>query len=142
MRVGLFLAVALLIACGAIAVVAAGLELRTRASSPEEVVRAYFAALEAGDLDAALRAIEPSGRPSASGFVANLLGNEFRIEGIAVRQPSLLDQLSGQPPGPTDVTVFLAITETSNGSRWEAAPRVSLVQEEGRWYLGRPPLAD
>ena len=140
-RAGLVLALALLMLCGAIVVAAATLELRTRDTSPEAVVRGYFSALERGDLDAALLALDPSARASSASFVANMLNNEYRIEGIAVRQTSFLDRLRGEPARPPEATIFLAITQAVDGVRWEAGPRVALVQQDGRWYLARPPLA-
>lgn len=125
----------------AIVAVGAAFELRTRDSSPEALVRGYFEALERGDLDAALTAIEPAARQASATFVANLLSNEYRIQGIAVRQSSILGRLRGEPAGPREVTVFLAITQAVDGVRWEASPRVPLIEADGRWYLARPPLA-
>ena len=109
-----------------IVAVAAWSELRTRDSSPEAVVRAYFQSLERGELETALSAIDPAARQSSTGFVDNLLNNEYRIQGIAVHQSSILGRLRGEPPGPREVTVFLAITQTVDGVRWEASPRVRL----------------
>ncbi len=140
-RTGLVLALALLVLSAVIVAVAAAFELRARDSSPEAVVRVYFQALERGDLDAALSAIDPAVRQSSTTFVANLLNNEYRIQGIAVRQSSILGRLRGEPAGPREVTVFLAITQTVDGVRWEASPRVPLTEADGRWFLARPPLA-
>jgi hypothetical protein len=140
-RAALLLSLVLLVANAMIVGAAVAVDLATRDSSPEVVVRGYFGALERGDLHAALAAIDPSARQSSSAFVANLLNNEYRIEGIAVRQTSILGSLRGEPPGPREVTIFLAITQAVDGVRWEAGPRVPLVQDGGRWYLARPPLA-
>jgi len=140
-RAGLVLAVVLLILCGAIVVVAAGQDLRARDSSVEAVARGYFAALQRGDLDAALLAIQPPARASSVAFVANLLGNEYRVQGVAVHEPALLDRLRGVPAGPQDVTVFIDVTEAASGARWQAGPKVPVVEEGGRLYLARPPLS-
>jgi len=137
----LFVAALLLLSAGWIAVSAFN-DLRGRTSSPEAVVRNYFRALEDGDAPGALAALPPSSRPQWTSFVENGLLNEYRITGIAVRSTSLLDQLGGVPPGPQDVTVFLDITQSVDGVRWQAGPRVPLVQLDGRWYLAHPPLAE
>jgi hypothetical protein len=67
-------------------------DARGRDASPENLVRAYFSALERGDLEAALAAIQPGARASSVSFVANALDNEYRVEGVAVRSQSLLER--------------------------------------------------
>jgi hypothetical protein len=141
-RLGLILSFALLAVAGAIVFLAAVQDVQGRGSAPEVVVRSYFMALEDGDLDAALQMIEPTARATSADFVANLLGNDYQVLGVAVRQASILDRLRGEPTGPRDATIFLAITQAVDGFRWEAAPRVPLVWRDERWYLARPPLAD
>jgi len=138
----LILSFALLAVAGGIVLLAAVQDVRGRDASPEAVIRGYFTALEAGDLDGALQAIDPSARAASASFVANMLTNEYRISGIAVRQPSVLGRLMGEPDGAREATIFLAITQAVDGIRWEAGPRVRLVQQGQRWYLARPPLAD
>jgi hypothetical protein len=140
-RAGLGLALALLVVSGAIVVVAAGQDLRARDSSVETLARGYFAALERGDLDAALSAIQPAARGPAAAFVANLLGNEYRVQGVAVREPSVFDRVRGVPAGPQEVTVFVDVTEAASGARWQAGPRVPVVKEGGRPYLAKAPLS-
>jgi hypothetical protein len=141
-RLGLTLGLTLLAAAAGIVVIAAAYDVWTRDASPEALVRGYFAALERGDLDAALQAIEPSARPTSSVFVANMLNNVYRIEGVAVRQASILERLRGEPGDPREVTIFLAITQSVDGVHWEAGPRVPLINQDRRWYLARPPFAD
>jgi hypothetical protein len=104
------------------------------------VVRRYFAALENGDVEAALDEITPTARPRSSEFVANGLFNSYRITGLAVREPSLLARALGQEAIPRDVTVFLDITQWTDDVMWQAAPRVPLVRVDGRWYLQHAPL--
>jgi hypothetical protein len=116
-------------------------DLRSRPTSVETVVRRYFTSLEAGDVEAALAALAPPVRERDIAFVENLVGNRYQIAGIAVREPSLLARLGGQPAGPTDVTVFLEVTQATDDTRWKAGPRVPVREINGRWYLGRPPLA-
>jgi hypothetical protein len=105
------------------------------------VVRRYFAALEAGDVDAALAQLAPPMQTRDVAFVENGVGNRYHIAGIAVQEPSLLARLGGQPAGPTDVTVFLDITQAIDQVRWQAGPRIPVREIDGRWYLARPPLA-
>jgi hypothetical protein len=132
---------ALLALLAGIVGVAAVADLRGRAASPEAVARGYFQALEAGDVAGALDRVDPSRREQWREFVENGVLNEYRIAGIAVRQPSLLARVQGEPSAPSDVTVFLDITQWTSGVRWQASPRTALVEREGRWYLARPPLA-
>src|SRR5687768_14927303 len=74
-RFGLILSFALLTVAGAMVILSAAQDLQARDAAPEAVVRRYFAALEAGDLDGALQANAPAGRAGSTDFVANLLGN-------------------------------------------------------------------
>jgi len=117
--------------------------MRSRATSPETTVRAYFSALELGDEGAALGAIEPSSRATWQPFIANGLWNSYRVEGIAVHETSLLQQLGGQDPGPKDATIFVRVTEWADGATWLGTPRVALVKRSDGdgWFLARPPLA-
>jgi hypothetical protein len=140
-RLGLPLALLLLVIGAVIVAGSAVFDLRTRATSPEATVRRYFDALQAGDVDAALNELSPATRSKDSAFVEAIAGNEYRVVGIAVRSTSLFDQVRGTAPGPREVTVFLDVTETFSGDRWQATPRVPLVQDSGRWYLARAPLA-
>jgi hypothetical protein len=135
------LSLALLVVLAGIVGIAAIADLHGRAASPETVVRGYFEALEAGDAAGALARIDPARREEWRDFVENGVLNEYRISGIAVRQPSLLARARVEPSAPREVTVFLDITAWASGARWEASPRTPLVQREGRWYLSRPPLA-
>ena len=113
-----------------------------RDTAPERMVRRYFAALEAGDAARALDQIAPATREQWSGFVGNGVLNTYRMSGIAVEVPSVQSRLAGSDSRrPRAVTVFLDITQWVDGVRWQAAPRVPLVQVEGRWYLQHPPLA-
>lgn len=141
-RFGLIVSLVLLAMAVGVVVIGAAVDGRGRDVGPEAVVRGYFAALERGELDAALLAIEPSARASSTAFVANMLNNEYGIQGIAVGHSSILGRLSGEPAGPREVTIFLTITQVADGFRWVAAPRVPLVERDQRWYLARPPLAD
>lgn len=140
-RLGLPSAWALLAVAALLLTINGAADLLGRAASPEATVRRYFAALEADDVDAALDAIDPTVRPAWTPFVENGVRNEYRIVGIAVRHPSVLAQLRGDPAGPRELTVFLDITQAVDGARWQAGPRVPIVLIAGRWYLGRPPLA-
>jgi hypothetical protein len=125
------------------AVVAGGalVDLRERAQGPEAPLRAYLAAVTAEDLDAALQTIVPAARPQAAPFIAEQLGNSYRILGLGVRHPSLLDRLLGRA-GATEqalITVQLDITLTT-GETWRVTTHVPVVREAGRWYLAWAPL--
>ena len=134
-------ALGLLALASALVVLGAIVDLRERSTGPEMVARRYFAALEASDVEAALVEIEPGARTRWASFVENGVANEYRVVGIAVRQPSLLDRLGGAPAEPTDVTIFLDITQAVDGVRWQATPQVPLLRIHRRWYLAHPPLA-
>jgi hypothetical protein len=104
-------------------------------------VRTYLAAVTAGDLEEALGEILPDTRAGAAPFVAEQLGNEYRVLGLGTRQRSLLDRLLGQGP-PADratITVQLDIVLTT-GEEWRTTTHVPLVRRENGWYLVRPPL--
>jgi hypothetical protein len=107
----------------------------------ETVVRQYFTALERGDVDGALAALAPPVSDRDVAFVENGIGNRYRVTGVAVRQPSVMARLGGAPADPSEVTVFLDITQAVDDARWQAGPRVEVREIAGRWYLARPPLA-
>ena len=117
------------------------LDVRSRPSSVETVVRRYFTALEHEDVAGALATIAPPVRASDVAFVENSVGNRYRVTGIAVRQPSALERLRSAGAGPTEVTIFLDITQVVDDARWQAGPRVAVQEIGGAWYLVRPPLA-
>ncbi|HWP29436.1 MAG TPA: hypothetical protein VFB73_03030 [Chloroflexota bacterium] len=125
------------------AVVAGGalVDLRERARGPEAPLRAYLAAVTAEDLDAALQTIAPAARPRAAPFIAEQLGNSYRILGLGVRHPSLLARLLGRADSMEQalITVQLDITLTT-GETWRATTHVPVVWEAGAWYLARAPL--
>jgi hypothetical protein len=116
-------------------------DVRSRPASVESVVRRYFAALEAEDVDGALETLAPPVSERDVAFVRNGVGNRYRIAGIAVREPSAVARLGGEPAGPTEVTVFLNITQAADQTPWQAGPRVAVREIGGRWYLAHPPLA-
>src|SRR5437868_1915111 len=105
------LAVGMLLLALAVVGLSAMVDVVERRSSPETVVRGYFAALQSGDVDAALAAITPEARAEWTLFVENGAFNTYRVSGVAVRQPSLLARLRGESGRPTDVTIFVEITQ-------------------------------
>jgi hypothetical protein len=114
---------------------------RGRSSGPEAPLRTYLAAVTAEDLDAALLEIAPDARASAAPFVAEQLGNEYRVLGLGVRRPSILDRLVGGGPAADTAlaTVQLRIVLTT-GEQWSTTAHVPLTLEDTGWYLARPPL--
>jgi hypothetical protein len=115
-------------------------DARSRASSPESTVGSYFAALHDENLDGALLALAPASRERDREFVENGLGNDYRVVGIAVRSASVIDRISGTAV-PNEATIFLDVTEAVSGASWQSTPRVLLVEQDGRWYMARAPLA-
>ena len=140
-RLGLPVSLGMLLVAILVIAVSAAEDVRGRSTGPEAVVRRYFAALQQSDVDAALDQIAPAARALDAGFVENGAGNEYRVVGTAVRTPSIIDRLQGAPSSPQDVTIFLDVTEAVSGDQWQATPRVPLVEQGGRWYLARAPLA-
>lgn len=110
-----------------------------RRGGAEDVIRAYFFGLENLDADLSVAQIVPEARERLRSFVENGAGNHYEIVGIAVQQRSLLDRWRGAQADVMTATIFLDITQ-ADGNRWQAGPRVSLVQREGRWFLGDAPL--
>jgi hypothetical protein len=138
---GWLAAVVVLWLLGAAAVgVGAAADWRTRASSPEAPLRVYLAAVTNEDLEAALAEVLPASRTDAAPFVAEQLGNGYRVLGLGVQRPSLLDRLLGRgAPDRALATVQLDITLFS-GETWRTTTTVPVVQTPGGWYLARPPL--
>jgi hypothetical protein len=133
--------VALLWTAGAAAVAGGALaDARGRASGPDAPLRTYLLAVTNEDLAAALDEILPATRAAATPFVAEQLGNEYRVLGLGVRQPSLLDRLLGG--GVSDralITVHLDVTLIT-GETWRATTHVPVVHAPDGWYLEHPPL--
>src|SRR5262249_9151596 len=126
---------------GAMLVAIGGLsDLRSRSSAPDAPLLTYLRAVSDEDLEAALLEIEPSARPTALPFVAEQLGNGYRIPGVGVRQPSLLDRLRGiGDPDHALLTVQLDTTLIT-GETWRATTHVPAVRTADGWYLARAPL--
>jgi hypothetical protein len=112
-----------------------GVEARNRpAASVEAGVRRYAAAVSNGELDAALGEIAPEQRTTWSDFVSNQLGNIYDVRGVAVRSNSLLGP-------PTDVTTDIDVNRAYPDQYYQASPRTSVEEVDGRWYLAAPLLA-
>src|SRR5437868_13814047 len=115
-QVALGLSLVLLGLLSALVVGAAVHDYLGRQGTPEAVVRTYFEALEAGDESVAEGQLVPGVRTQWSDFVANGVFNRYHINGIAVRTNSIASVLSGAVPAqPPDVTVFLEITQWTDG---------------------------
>jgi hypothetical protein len=131
---------ALLILAAAAAFSAAGPVLEARQRAPEGVARAYLRAVEAGDLEAALAAIDPLQREAQRERVAWQTRNRYTIVTLVLGQPSLLDRLSGRDVATAWVTVLADVT-TVTGERWRSTSTAPLVERDGVWYLTRPLFA-
>ena len=107
---------------------------------PELSVRAYLTAVEREDLTAALEAIAPEVRPAAEDRIANQLGNQYRVDVVALGTPSLLARALGARDTRAQATV-LALVEPHVGTPWKTTSVVELVWRDDRWYLLEPPFA-
>jgi len=132
------LALGLLALCAAAALLGPLWEAGRR--GPELSVRAYLAAVEREDLTAALETIAPQARAAAEARVANQLGNQYRVEVVALGSPSLLARALGAPDTRARATV-LATVEPRVGAPWRSTSVVELVRLDGRWLLLEPPFA-
>ena len=112
----------------------------SRGRAPEATVRAYLAAVERGDLDAALAQLAPDAREEEREQVARQLGNRYRVETLVLGAPSVADRLLGRP-GPAAWAVVAAEVTPAVGSRWRSSSTAALVEQDGRWYLARPLFA-
>lgn len=114
--------------------------LEARLRAPEGTARAYLRAVEAGDLEAALAAIEPSQREAQRDRVAWQVRNRYAIVALVLGRPSVLDRVAGRDLPPAWVTV-LADVSTRTGERWRSTSTAPLVEVDGVWYLSRPLFA-
>ncbi len=107
----------------------------------ETMVSRYAQAISSNDPDAALAEIAPHTRSLHRGFVLNQLGNVYVVRGVAVRTPSLLEQLAGSTArGPVEVTVVLDVDPGDPLAYYQPTSRVPVEDVFGRWYLSAPLL--
>jgi hypothetical protein len=120
-----------------------GVTARDRAEvSVEAAVRRYAAAVTSMDLEAALDEVAPDQREDWRPWLTTQLGNIYDVRGIAVRSPSLADQIVRRAPnGPIEVSVVLDVNRDYPEEFYEPTARVPVEQVNGRWYLSRPLLA-
>jgi len=118
-----------------VALAIVGVEVWDRPEAAVEAsVRRYTSAIAAEDLDAAMAEIAPGERAHWNQWVQGQLGNEYDVTGVAVRAPWLLAR-------PTDVTVDLDVNREYPDEFYQATPRVTVQEVDGRWYLSAPLLA-
>ncbi len=132
------LALALLLTSALVALVGPLWEAGQRA--PEATVRAYLDNVGSSHLEDALDAVAPSVRPAARERVQNQLGNHYRLELVALGNPSLLARALGTSRTTARATILAEVTPLS-GESWKSTTVVRLVDEGGRWYLLDPPFA-
>jgi hypothetical protein len=120
-----------------------GVTARDRAEvSVEAAVRRYAAAVTSMDLEAALDEVAPDQREDWRPWLTTQLGNIYDVRGIAVRSPSLADQIVRRAPsGPIEVSVVLDVNRDYPDEFYEPTARVPVERVSGRWYLSRPLLA-
>jgi hypothetical protein len=123
---------------GLVALIGPALEARRRA--PEVPVRAYLAAVERADVDAALATLAPGARDASRERVERQLGNAYRVEGLVLGAPSFADRLLGRPRPPAWVHVAAEIAPAV-GERWKSSSTATLVELDGSWYLAGPLFA-
>jgi hypothetical protein len=118
-----------------VAVVIVGVEVWDRPEAAVETsVRRYADAVTAGDLQAAMAEIAPDQRDQWNAWVQGQLGNQYIVTGVAVRAPGLLAR-------PREVTVDMDVNRDYPDEFYQASPRVSVVEADGRWFLAAPLLA-
>jgi len=112
----------------------------SRQRAPEATVRAYLAAVEQGDLDAALDRLAPVARAAERERVSRQLGNRYRVESLVLGAPSVADRLLDRSRPPAWTVVGAAITPVA-AERWRSSSTADLVHIDGRWYLASPLFA-
>ena len=118
-----------------LAVAIVGVEAWDRPESAVEAsVRRYAEAVTASDLDAALAEIAPDQRDQWNAWIQSQPGNEYAVTGVAVHAAWLLGR-------PSDVTVDIDINRDYPDEFYQATPRVSVQEANGRWFLVAPLLA-
>lgn len=132
------LAVLLLALCAIVASIGPLVETRQRA--PEGIARAYLAAVERGDVDAALATLDPAQREAQRERVALQVRNRYAIVTLVLGRPSLLDLATGRDVSAGWVTVLADVT-TITGDQWQSTSTAPLVERDGTWYLTRPLFA-
>ena len=132
------LALGLLAMAALVAVLGPVWEARQRA--PEQTVRSYLAAVERGELEAALATMVPEAQTVLRERIENQLGSRYRVEVVALATPSLLARLGGAPATTAEATILAEVTPVV-GERWKSTSVVDLVRRDGRWLLLEAPFA-
>ncbi len=125
----------------AMVVVGGWADREARAQGPESALMAYAVAIGRHDLEGALDQLAPPLRTEARDWVAWQLGNRYTILESAVRDRSLLDQLTGRETVQPLVIVTMEV-DAEDGTHWRATEEVRVRFVDGRWYLLKPPLKE
>jgi len=131
------LALGLLATAALVAVLGPVWEARQRA--PEQTVRLYLAAVERGELEAALTTLVPEAQAALRERIENQLGSRYRVEVVALATPSLLARVGGAPATTAEATILAEVTPVT-GERWKSTSVVDLVERDGRWLLVDAPF--
>ncbi|MBA2451318.1 MAG: hypothetical protein H0V51_25160 [Chloroflexi bacterium] len=131
------LALGLLATAALVAVLGPVWEARQRA--PEQTVRSYLAAVERGELEAALATLVPEAQAALRERIENQLGSRYRVEVVALATPSLLARVGGAPATTAEATILAEVTPVV-GERWKSTSVVDLVERDGRWLLVDAPF--
>ena len=131
------LALGLLATAALVAVLGPVWEARQRA--PEQTVRSYLAAVERGELEAALATLVPEAQAALRERIENQLGSRYRVEVVALATPSLLARVGGAPATTAEATILAEVTPVT-GERWKSTSVVDLVERDGRWLLVDAPF--
>ncbi len=131
------LALGLLATAALVAVLGPVWEARQRA--PEQTVRSYLAAVERGELEAALATLVPEAQAALRERIENQLGSRYRVEVVALATPSLLARVGGAPATTAEATILAEVTPVV-GERWKSTSVVDLVKRDGRWLLVDAPF--
>src|SRR5215208_2038582 len=119
------LALGLLATAALLAVLGPIWEARQRA--PEQTVRSYLAAVERGELEAALATMVPEAQTALRERIENQLGSRYRVEVVALATPSLLARVGGAPATTAEATILAEVTPVV-GERWKSTSVVDLVE--------------
>lgn len=132
------IALSLLGLCAVVAVI--GPLVETRQRSPEGTARTYLQAVERGDVEAALAAIDPATRDGLRERVELQARNRYEVQTVVLGRPSVVDRLMGRQLPAAWVTVTASVT-TITGERWQSTSTASLVEHDGVWFLVGPLFA-
>lgn len=131
-----FLPVFLLGLCALVAF--GGSVLERRDTAAEMGVQGYLSDVSKGDVEAALARVVPAERGAWRIFVQHQAGDQFIVQSLAVRRPSMIESPGWR--GAKSVTVVAEI-RGKGGEQWRDTALVEGITGDGKWLLKTPPFA-